>query len=50
LSGPNLLKWLAALTPALPLGAECGFAYALVWVIACLMVALSLSESAWVRR
>lgn len=49
-TGPYLLRMTAVMGPAFLLNERVGMAYALVWVVACLMILLALPNSAWIRR
>lgn len=38
------------MVPGFAINEEMGFAYSLVWMIACLMVLLAVSRSVWTRQ
>lgn len=46
----HLIRWLLVMGPAFLINEEVNFACAMVWVVACLMVILSLPRSVWFRR
>jgi hypothetical protein len=44
-----LLRWAVVMGPAFLINEECSFPYALVWVIACLMVIVALGKSSRIQ-
>lgn len=45
-----LTRLAVVMGPVFLINEECNFAYAMVWVVACWMILLSLSERVWMRR